>query len=187
MVRPIGRLVAVLAALACAFVLSCAGAPPPSTAGAKTAVAITPQADTEPAPTAPPSFNPVTVTAETKNATFTDIRALIDSLNQIIRRQDYDAWLAHLTDGYIAFYSDPKTLHDFSQYPVIKSRGIELKTLRDYFLQVVYPAHQNDKVDDIDFIDANLVKAITLSPKGDRNILYILEKHGDTWKIGIGR
>jgi len=26
-----------------------------------------------------------------------------------------------------------------------------------------------------------------VNPKGERNILYMLEKHDDSWKIGIGR
>jgi hypothetical protein len=78
-------------------------------------------------------------------------------------------------------------LGQYSEYPVIKSKGIKLQTLHDYFVYVVYPSRQNDKIDDIEFVGENLVKAITISPKGDRNILYMLEKHGDAWKIGIGR
>ena len=75
----------------------------------------------------------------------------------------------------------------YSEYPIIKRKGIKLQTLKDYFIYVVYPSRQNDKVDDIEFVGENLIKAITVSPKGDRNILYMLEKHGDAWKIGIGR
>jgi len=70
---------------------------------------------------------------------------------------------------------------------VLKRAGIKLSSLRDYFLYVVYPSRQNDRVDDIEYLEEGLVKAITVSPKGDRQILYNLEKHGDTWKIGIGR
>jgi hypothetical protein len=116
-----------------------------------------------------------------------DVRALIESLNLIIRRQDYDAWLSHLTDEYIRYYSDAEVLAKYSEYPIIKRKGIILLTLKDYFINVVYPSRQNDKVDDIEFVGENLIKAITVSPKGDRNILYMLEKHGDAWKIGIGR
>jgi hypothetical protein len=78
-------------------------------------------------------------------------------------------------------------LAKFSEYPVIKRAGIKLQTLKDYFTFVVYPSRQNDQVDDIEFVSETLVKAITVTPKGDRNILYMLEKHGDAWKIGIGR
>ncbi|HTX71902.1 MAG TPA: hypothetical protein VMC79_03675 [Rectinemataceae bacterium] len=184
MIRP-ARLHAVVLPLACAALVlaSCASskpapnpAPAPSPTGQSAAQT----------PAAPP-FNAAAVTEQTKNATIADIRTFVESLNQIIRRQDFDAWLTHLSDAYKAYYSDPATLSQISQYPIIKNRGIVLSSLKDFFLQVVYPAHQNDKVDDIDFISETLVKAITISPKGDRNILYILEKQGDAWKIGIGR
>jgi hypothetical protein len=145
----------------------------------------------EVAPPLPPkveqAFDPAAITAEVKTATFVDVRALIESLNEIIRRQDYDAWKSHLSDEYIAFYSDPGILAKYSEYPIIKRKGIKLSTLKDYFINVVYPSRQNDKVDDIEFVRQDLIKAITVSPKGDRNILYMLEKHGDAWKIGIGR
>jgi hypothetical protein len=138
-------------------------------------------------PKVQPAFDPAKITEEVKTATFVDVRALIDSLNQIIRRQDYDAWISHLTAEYVDFYSDPLILAKYSEYPIIKNKGIKLQTLKDYFINVVYPSRQNDKVDDIEFVREDLVKAITVSPKGDRNILYMLEKQGDAWKIGIGR
>lgn len=153
-------------------------APPASTPEAATPIVE---------PAEPIAFDPSAVTEEVKTATFVDVRALIESLNQIIRRQDYEAWLSNLTEDYIRFYSDPSILAKYSEYPIMKRKGIKLLTLKDYFVNVVYPSRQNDKVDDIEFVGENLIKAITVSPKGDRNILYMLEKHGDAWKIGIGR
>ena len=132
-------------------------------------------------------FDPSKVTPEEKAATITDIRALILSLNSIIQRKDYEAWLGCLTDEYRAYYSRPDVLAQMSEYPILKRMGIRLSSIEDYFLYVVYPSRQNDRVDDIDFVGEKRVKAITLSPKGERQILYNLEKHGDTWKIGIGR
>jgi hypothetical protein len=172
--------------------LSCAGSPAPGPAEAPNAVAQ-PQSPTQgPISEVPPqpaadNFDPAQVPESVKEAAFVDARGLIESLNQIIRSQDYDAWLSHLTDEYIQFYSDPAVLAKNSEYPILKRKGIKLLTLKDYFINVVYPSHQNDKVDDIEFVGENLIKAITVNPKGDRNILYMLEKHGDAWKIGIGR
>ena len=186
----------VVAAAAC-LAFSCAGSPAPKAPSepaieeAPPVTEIEPVISPEPAPTGPqgdqPNFDPAKITAEVKTATFVDVRTLIDSLNLLVRRQDYNAWLSHLTDEYIAFYSDPSILAKYSEYPVIQRKGIKLLTLKDYFINVVYPSHQNDKVDDIEFVRENLIKAITVSPKGERNILYMLEKHGDAWKIGIGR
>jgi hypothetical protein len=134
-----------------------------------------------------PAFDPASVTVEQKKATFIDIRTFIEGLNRIIQRKDYDAWLGNLTPEYISYYSDPALLAQISEYPVLKRSGTKLTSLRDYFIYVVYPSRQNDRVDDIDFVGEFRVKAITVGTKGDRQILYNLEKHGETWKIGIGR
>jgi hypothetical protein len=146
------------------------------------------------APPAPPvevapvsTFDPSKVTEEEKKVTFVDIRAFIVELNTIIQRKDYEGWLAHLTPEFIDYYSSPAVLGPMAEAPVLKRMGIRILTLKDYFMYVVYPSRQNDHVDDIEFIGDQRVKAVTFGPKGDRQILYYLEKHGDTWKIGIGR
>ena len=154
---------------------------PPQAEPVAASASVTPPAEQ------PQDFDPKGVTAEVKTATFVDVRSFIDSLNQIIRNQDYDAWLSHLSDDYVKYYSNPDVLAKYSEYPIMKRQGITLTDLHDYFVYVVYPSRQNDKVDDIEFVSTNLIKAITINSKGDRNILYMLEKHGDTWKIGIGR
>jgi hypothetical protein len=177
----------VWAVLVATLVASCASAPRPAP---QPPIVEPVHPSLEPVPPTevpPPAFDPAAVTEEVKQSTFVDVRTFIDSLNQIIRRQDYETWLSNLSDDYIKYYSDPELLAKFSEYPIMKRKGITLLTLKDYFINVVYPARQNDKVDDIEFVDENLVKAITVSPKGERNILYMLEKHGDAWKIGIGR
>jgi hypothetical protein len=173
--------------------------PQPSSTTATPAPPIAPpiQEPVKPEPSPPPPeapntpsqpvFDAANVTEEVRTATFVDVRSFIESLNEIIRNKDYDSWRSHLSDAYINYYSDPKVLAEVSEFPIIKRKGIKLETLRDYFINVVYPSRQNDKVDDIEFVSEKLVKAITVSPKGDRNILYMLEKHGDAWKIGIGR
>lgn len=184
-----------VAAIAVCLAVSCTSAPASKPTAEDASIQEPAPEQLEPGPLPPkaeapqesPSFDPSTVTAEVKTATFVDVRALIESLNQIIRRQDYEAWLSHLSDEYIAFYSNPAVLAKYSEYPIMKRKGIKLQTLRDYFINVVYPSRQNDKVDDIEFVRGDMIKAITVSPKGDRNILYMLEKHGEAWKIGIGR
>jgi len=150
---------------------------------------------TEPAVTAvatetPPAsgqFDPASVSVELKQTTFVDIRALIDSLNSIIQAKDYDAWSLVLTDSYRDHYSSAETLSQISDSPVLKRQGIVLHTLKDYFMYVVYPSRQHDRVDDIEFMQATRIRAITITTKGERLVLYNLEKIGDTWKIAIWR
>ena len=102
--------------------LSCAG-PPKARAPQESTGEIEPQAAVPP-PSASPAFDPNTVPEEVKVATIADVRAFIDSLNQIIRRQDYDAWLSNLTDEYIRHYSDPAILQQYSEYPIISYRPL---------------------------------------------------------------
>jgi hypothetical protein len=159
--------------------------PAPEPAENSPVPSVEPESDEEIPPQA--DFDPFAVSVEVKTAAIADIRTFIENLNGIIQRQDYGAWLSHLTPEYVIFYSDPVLLALYSEYPVLQRQNIHLRTLKDYFLYLVYPSRQNDRVDDIEYVSENLVKAITVSPQGSRDILYILEKHGDTWHIGIGR
>jgi hypothetical protein len=132
-------------------------------------------------------FDPNSITKEMKQAAFIDITALIKELNRITQNRDYDSWKTYLADAFVTKYSDTEFLLKVSEAPILKQQGIVLKTLRDYFDFVVYPSHQNDHVDDIEFIGHNRVKAITISKKRENLVLWDLEKIGSSWKIGIGR
>lgn len=145
------------------------------------------QAAPEETPASPDAFDPASVSVELKQTTFVDIRALISNLNSIIQAKDYDAWQQVLTDAYRDHYSQADTLAQISDSPVLKRQGIVLHTLKDYFLYVVYPSRQHDRVDDIEFMQATRIRAITITAKGERLVLYNLEKIGDTWKIAIWR
>ncbi|MDX9958310.1 MAG: hypothetical protein RBT68_07695 [Spirochaetia bacterium] len=119
--------------------------------------------------------------------TFTDVKRLIQNLNTVIQTRNYDLWTTNLTDDYLEYWSDPETLARLSESPVLRRQNITLTTLRDYFIHVVYPSRQNDRVDDIEFIGETRIKAIIINPKGERLVLYNLEKIGDTWKIANWR
>lgn len=151
-----------------------------------------PAAPLETAPEAPSvaplaEFNPATVSEEVKNATFVDAKVIVEKLNAIIQAQNLDAWLEYLTDDYKRYYSDPEVLAKLSESAVLKRLGVKLQTIKDYFLYVVYPSRQNARLDDIEFLGADRIVALTVNQKGERLVLYYLEKKKDTWKIGIGR
>ncbi|PKL26655.1 MAG: hypothetical protein CVV47_01665 [Spirochaetae bacterium HGW-Spirochaetae-3] len=165
---------------------ACASQPEPAVTEPERAVdTVVPEVVSPPVHSAP--FDPASVTVEMKQATFFDVRALIQGLNSIIQAKDYTSWSSALTAEYRAQYSSPETLARISDAPVLKRQGISLRSLQDYFIYVVYPSRQNDRVDDIEFIDANRIRAITINAKGERLVLYNLEKIGDTWKIAIWR
>lgn len=132
-------------------------------------------------------FNPESISAQVKETTFTDVKTLIQNLNSIIQSKNYEAWSSYLTYEYRMYYSDIDNLTRLSDSPVLKRLNIRLTNLQDYFLYVVYPSRQNDRVDDVEFLSENNIRAITVNPKGERLVLYNLEKIGDTWKIGNWR
>jgi len=133
------------------------------------------------------AFDPATVSAEVKEMTFVDVKRLIQNLNTVIQTRNYNLWITNLTEDYLEYWSDPDTLARLSESPVLKRQNITLTSLRDYFTHVVYPSRQNDRVDDIEFIGESRIKAIIINPKGERLVLYNLEKIGDTWKIANWR
>lgn len=162
---------------------------PPAVSEPAPAPAPTP--DPPPKPIEPPPavapFDPATVSVELKQTTFVDVKALIARLNAIIQAKDYEGWSKVLTAEYLDYYSSPETLAKISESAVLKRQGVTLKTIEDYFRYVVYPSRQNDRVDDIEFIEPSRIRAIIVNAKGERLVLYNLEKIGDTWKIAIWR
>lgn len=126
--------------------------------------------------------------ARVKESTLADVRDFIDKLNNIIRQRNYDEWTKYLTQEYLDYYSDRTVLTEISQDPALKRFEINLRTLRDYFNYVVFPSRQNSQVDDIEFMDNfDVIKVIWIDSRGERLVLYKLEKIGDIWKIAIWR
>ena len=183
--RPAVLLVVIASSWGCASTKPAAIETPAEPAGSATVRTLEAPPQTQAADNQP--FDPSTVTQEVKKATFSDAQALVEKLNAIIRARDFAAWETYLTPAYIAYYSDPVVLARLSESPVLSREGIVLKSLNDYFLRVVYQSRQNARLDDIEFVGQNSIIAITISPRGDRLVLYNLERQNDSWKIGIGR
>jgi len=135
-----------------------------------------------PDPAAEP-FDPASITKEEYDSTKSDIQALIQELNTIIRTQNYNAWVDHLGPKYMAAISSPAFLARVSESARLKNQKIVLRDLKDYFMYVVVPSRANDRVDDIEFIGQNRVKAFTVTEKNQRLRLYDLEKTDQGWKI----
>ena len=142
-------------------------------------------------------FDPNNVDNDLYETTKMDIQAIVQRLNTIIRAKNYNAWLEYLSESYLLTLSsqeflDAKTeeLHRRNQLVAAATgkdpRAVQkttLKSLRDYFDNVVVPSRTNDRVDDISFISETKVRAYTVNNRGARLILYDLEIIGDSWKI----
>ncbi len=129
-------------------------------------------------------LNDFIVTEEIYTKTFEEIETFIESLNNIISEKDYETWVTHLSDDYIAKTSDPDYLRDQSSMPILKKNNISLKSLKDFFFYVVVPSRIEAGLDDIEFIDEDHVKAISIV-RNKRGLLYLLVRVGITWKIGV--
>ncbi len=116
--------------------------------------------------------------------TFHEVQDVIAALTKIIAAGDYDGWTQYLTGEYIASRSSAEFLQDASSAPILKKNGIVLKTLRDYFDNVVVRSRLQATLDDIQFLDETHVKAIG-AVQGTPVILYYLVSEGGRWKVGI--
>jgi hypothetical protein len=128
-------------------------------------------------------FDPSSITQEVFDTAKADVQELIQQLNQIIRNKDYMSWRSYLGQTYLDAISDSDFLSRLSASARLKTQNIVLRGPGDYFLYVVVPSRANDRVDDIEFVGTNQVKAFTITPKGQRLRLYNLEKKNGHWKI----
>lgn len=133
------------------------------------------------------TFDPREVSREQFDSTKEEVQHFIEELNRIIADGNYNAWKAALSKEYFDEISSPENLQEISELPAMTTRKIVLKTAEDYFRHVVVPSRANSRVDDIEFIGRERVKAFTInttrSGEEQRLRLYDLEKIGNTWKI----
>lgn len=125
-------------------------------------------------------FDGVKITKETHAQTKSEIELVVDELNHITAKKDYNRWLSFLAPSYKEMYGDQATLKAASEALPVK--GIKLKTLRDYFLYVFVPSRQNIKVDDIQFLSPTQVNVLMLHGK-DLLLVYRIENTEDGWKL----
>jgi hypothetical protein len=115
--------------------------------------------------------------------TFQEVQDVVAAITKIIAAGDYDGWRGYLTEEYIQSRSSAGFLADASNAAVLRKNGIVLKSLRDYFDNVVVRSRLQATLDDIQFLDETHVKAIALV-QGTPVILYYLVHENGRWKIG---
>ena len=136
------------------------------------------------ATTSTPPEHDFVASEELYRATFRDVQDVVAAITRIIAAGDYDGWLSYLTEDYVASRSSAEFLADASNAAVLKKNGIVLKSLRDYFSNVVVRSHLQATLDDIQFLDETHVKALALV-QGTPVILYYLVQENGRWKIGL--
>ncbi len=181
-----------LAALGTAAVISCATGPavpepvepPPDAVASATGTTDDGTSGPEPGDGGGGAAAEFVVSEEVYQRTFEEIEAVIAELNAIIRAGDFAAWERRLTVAYRERTSSREYLDEVSQSPLLQQSGVRLATLEDYFRKVVVPSRSSVKLDQLAFVDATHVKAITVI-QGEAYILYWLVRENGTWDIGI--
>jgi len=142
------------------------------------------QPDEETARVAVETRKPVDLTQESYEEILDEVKAFVDSLNLIIKGKNYTKWRSVLSEELLNEISSRDFLANASKLPLMKSRGIVLRELRDYFNYVVVPSRANSQVDIIEIIDNNRVKAFYMNTRKERTeLVYELAKTGDSWAI----
>ena len=158
---------------------------------------VQPAAPVQSAPPPKEVFDPGNITEEMYETTKADVQSLIADLNRIIRARNYNAWVGHLSASYLKEISSQPFLENITEELYKRDQIVAtnlgrdprrvqkkiLRTAKDYFDNVVVPSRSNDRMDDIDFVSENRVKAYTLDTRGQRLILYDLELIDEKWKI----
>ncbi|MFW6313739.1 MAG: hypothetical protein ACOC2N_07635 [Spirochaetota bacterium] len=136
----------------------------------------------EPEPVVEEPTGPIEVPEHLYNQAFSEVESLIGELNEIIYRGQFETWKSYLTDRYLEYHSDPDVLRRISQQPILAQNNIKLRSLHDYFEDVVIPSRARARLDDLIFYSDSLVEAVT-EFRGQRVILYLLRKIDGEWKI----
>jgi hypothetical protein len=181
-----------LAALGMAALISCASepaapepvGPPPDAVASATGTTDGGTTEPEPGDGGSGAASAFVVTEEVYQRTFEEIEAVIADLNAVIRAGDFPGWESRLTAAYRERTSSREYLDEISQSPLLQQSGVKLATLEDYFRRVVVPSRSSVKLDQLAFVDATHVKAITVI-QGEAYILYWLVREDSTWNIGI--
>ncbi len=171
-------------ALAIALLVSCVSPPAEKTEPAQKQPEATAAVQPKPQTADPVPAQQFVATDELYRKTFAEVQEVIAALTKIIAAGDYDQWLTYLTANYVKVTGSPEFLAQASSSGVLKKSGIVLKSLKDYFNEVVVRSHLQTTLDDITFVDATHVKAIT-KIQGTPVILHYLVREGGRWKVGI--
>lgn len=144
-------------------------------------------------------FDPLDVSQEEYDTTIQDIQEMILKLNDIVRAKDFAAWMSALADSSVKKINSPEFLEERANdlykknvsnaairgQDISRVRKINFRGPQDYFNYVVVPSHANDHVDEITFNSQTQITAYIRDEKGQRLILYDLEKIDGQWKIII--
>jgi len=110
------------------------------------------------------------------------IMAMISELDTIMKDKAYKKWLGYVDSESAEYWSKSSTLKKAQARMPIK--GLQLKTLEDYFKYVFVPARQKSKITEIRYESATYVKAVEVQEEQDL-VYYYFKKNNGKWLVHI--
>lgn len=110
------------------------------------------------------------------------IMAIISELDVIMKEKAYAKWLGYIDDESKSHWSKSSTLKKAQARMPIK--GLQLKTLEDYFKYVFVPARQKSKISEIRYESNTYVKAVEVQQDQDL-VYYYFKKINNKWQVHI--
>lgn len=113
----------------------------------------------------------------------TQILQIISELNEIMAKEDTEAWLKRISPDSIRYYSNPANIRKAQKK--LPNKTLQLNGIGDYFKHVFIPSRKRSNVDEIRYVSKNLIKAVEVKPDGSTVVYYQFVKINGKWFVHI--
>ncbi len=110
------------------------------------------------------------------------VLSTIDELAKVMRDRNFRLWCAYIDQESIDYWSQPVNLRKAQKKLPIK--GLQLKSLEDYFKFVFIPSRKESVVEEIRYVSKNYVKAIAVKDEQEV-VYYYFNKIDDKWMVHL--
>lgn len=128
------------------------------------------------------SVGNLSISKDTFEADKKEIMAMISELSVIMKDKNYTKWLNYIDSETSSYWSKPANLKKAQARMPVK--GIQLKTMQDYFKYIFVPARQKSKITEIRYESDIYVKAVEVQDDEDL-IYYYFKKINGKWLVHI--
>lgn len=113
------------------------------------------------------------------------IMAMISELDTIMKDKNYKAWLGYIDSESTEYWSKSSSLKKAQAR--MPRRGLQLKTLEDYFKYVFIPARQQSEITEIRYESEIYVKAVKVlnAEENDYTVYYYFKKINGRWTLNL--
>lgn len=124
-----------------------------------------------------------TVTKEEFNDDKTEILRIIADMQEIMQKEDVNAWLKYIAPDSIKYYSNPANIRKAQKK--LPNKTITLNGIGDYFKYVFIPSRKRSEVKEIRYISKTNIKAVDVKSDGSLIVYYQFVKVNNKWLVHI--